>query len=86
MAKNANVLLFTVAVLIVGQYIEIYNAVAAETVHKVVFGYLEIGTFIGFAGLFTLVGALSLAKYPLVPKNHPYLMESFVLEDFEELY
>ncbi len=86
MAKNANALLITVAVLIVGQYIEIYNAVAAETVHKVVFGYLEIGTFIGFAGLFTLVVVLSLAKYPLVAKNHPYLMESFVLEDFEKMY
>jgi hypothetical protein len=86
LAKNAHALLITVAVLLVGQYVEIYNAVAAETVHKVVFGYLEIGTFIGFAGLFLLVGALSLAKYPLVAKNHPYLMESFVLEDFEDKY
>ncbi len=76
MAKNANVLLITVAVLVVGQYVEIYNAVAAETVHKVLFGYIEIGTFVGFAGLFLLVGALSLAKYPLVAKNHPYLIES----------
>ncbi len=86
MAKNANVLLITVAVLIVGQYIEIYNAVVPETMHKVVFGYLEIGTFIGFAGLFLLAGTLSLAKHPLVAKNHPYLMESFVLEDFEDMY
>ncbi len=86
MAKSATILLITVAVLIVGQYIEIYNAVMAETMHKVVFGYLEIGTFIGFAGLFVLVSALSLAKHPMVAKNHPYLMESFVLEDFEEMY
>lgn len=86
MARNANALLITVAVLLVGQYIEIYNAIVAETVHKVVFGYLEIGTFIGFAGLFILVGAFSLSKYPLVAKNHPYLMESFTLEDIEEEY
>ncbi len=86
MARNANALLLTVAVLLIGQYIEIYNAVVAETVHKVVFGYLEIGIFIGFAGIFMLVGAISLSKYPLVAKNHPYLMESFVLEDFEEEY
>ncbi len=86
MAKNANVLLITVAVLIVGQYIEIYNAVMAETVHKVVFGYLEIGTFVGFAGLFILIWVVSLSKHPLVAKNHPYLMESFTLEDFEEEY
>ncbi len=77
MAKNANALLITVAVLMVGQYIEIYNAVMAETVHKVTFGYIEIGIYIGFAGLFLLVGALSLSKHPLIAKNHPYLMESF---------
>jgi hypothetical protein len=86
MAWNANVLLLTVVVLLVGQYIEIYNAVMAETVHKVIFGYVEIGTFIGFAGLFTLVWALSLSKHPLVAKKHPYLMESFTLEDYEEEY
>jgi len=77
MAKNANALLITVAVLLVGQYIEVYNAVIAETVHKVTFGYIEIGIYIGFAGLFLLVGALSLSKHPLIAKNHPYLMESF---------
>ncbi len=86
LAKNANALLITVAVLIVGQYIEIYDAVMADTMHKVVFGFLEIGTFIGYAGLFILVLAMSLAKHPLVAKNHPYLMESFSLEDFEEEY
>ena len=86
LAKNAHALLITVAVLVVGQYIEIYNAVVAETMHKVVFGYLEIGTFIGFAGLFMLLTALSLSKYPLVPRKHPYLMECFTLEDYEEEY
>jgi len=86
LARNANALLFTAVVLIVGQYVEIYNAVVAETVHKVVFGYLEIGTFIGFAGLFILVGAISLSKYPLVAKKHPYLNESFEMVDLEEQY
>ncbi len=86
LAKNPNALLITVAVLMVGQYIEIYNAVVAETLHKVVFGYLEMGTFIGFAGLFMLITALSLAKNSLVPMKHPYLMECFTLEDYEEEY
>ncbi len=86
MAKNANALLITVAVLFVGQWIEIYNAIIAETLHKVVFGYLEIGVFVGFAGLFLLVGAISLSKHPLVAKNHPYLEESFSLEDYKDKY
>ena len=85
-AKNANALLFTAIVLIAGEYIELYNAIWPDTMHKVVFGYLEIGAFIGYAALFILVGAISLSKYPLVAKNHPYLKESFTLEDFEEEY
>ena len=40
------------------------------------FGFLEIGTFIGFLGLFLFTVFRSLAKAPLVVKNHPFLDES----------
>jgi len=85
-AKNPNALLFTIAVLIVGQFIELYIAVMPGIVHHAVFGFIEVGTFIGFAGAFALVTAKSLSKFPLVAKNHPYLDESFALEDYEEEY
>ena len=39
-------------------------------------GLLEIGTFIGFLGLFLLVSLNALSKASLVPKNDPYLEES----------
>lgn len=39
-------------------------------------GLLELGTFIGFLGLFLFVGLYSLSKAALVPKNDPYLEES----------
>ncbi len=39
-------------------------------------GFLEIGTFIGFMGLFLLVFFTALAKAPLTPKNDPYIQES----------
>ncbi len=39
-------------------------------------GLLELGTFIGFLGLFFFVVFSSLAKAPLVPPNDPYLGES----------
>lgn len=39
-------------------------------------GLLELGTFLGFLGLFLFVGLYSLSKAPLVPKNDPYLEES----------
>ena len=39
-------------------------------------GYIEIGTFAGFAGLFILIVSHALSRVPLIPKNHPYLAES----------
>jgi hypothetical protein len=80
-AKKPNALLFTAAVLVVGQYIELYYVIMPDTVHHVVFGFVEIGTFIGYTGLFMLLTAMSLAKYPIIPKNHPYLEESIHLHE-----
>jgi hypothetical protein len=39
-------------------------------------GFLEIGTFIGFLGLFFYVALSVLSRSALVPKNDPYLEES----------
>jgi len=39
-------------------------------------GFLEIGSFLGFLGLFLFVVFNSLTKAPLLVKNHPYLEES----------
>ncbi|MMZ70444.1 hypothetical protein D1872_334910 [compost metagenome] len=47
-----------------------------DTVPNHSIGFIEIGSFVGFAALFTLVVVMVLSKKPLIPKNHPYLMES----------
>lgn len=39
-------------------------------------GFLEIGFFLLYIGLFGFVVLTNLSKRPLVPKNHPYLLES----------
>ncbi|MBC7884405.1 MAG: hypothetical protein H7X99_02960, partial [Saprospiraceae bacterium] len=39
-------------------------------------GLLELGTFIGFLGLFFYVALVVISKSALVPKNDPYLEES----------
>ncbi len=83
-AKNANALILTAVVLLIGQYIEMFNAVVPETMHHPAFGLMEIGTYIGFAGLFLYVVVTALAKHPLVAKNHPYLVESLHDEEAEE--
>jgi hypothetical protein len=64
-------------VIIVGHWLDIYIMVMPATVkeHGSI-GLLEIGTFLAFGGLFIHVILSSLAKAPLVAKNHPFLNES----------
>ena len=69
-------LLPVIGVMIIGQYTELYYYIFPAVLHEARFGLLEIGTFLGFAGLFALVVTNTLAKASLVPRNHPYLEES----------
>jgi len=75
-AKNANLLLFTAAVLILGQWVELFMSIMPGTVEKHSISIYDIGIFLGSFGLFALVVGMSLAKMPLIPKKHPYLIES----------
>ena len=74
--KNANALLFVVLVLMVGQWIELYMSIMPNSIESHSITYIEVGSFIGFAGLFALVVGWSLTKAPLIPQKHPYLQES----------
>ncbi|MDB4582466.1 quinol:cytochrome C oxidoreductase [Draconibacterium sp.] len=75
-SRSKVVILPVIIILIIGQYAELYYIIWPATVHEAKFGLLEIGTFLGYLGLFSLVVSTSLAKANLVPKNHPYLQES----------
>ena len=75
-AKNANLLLFTVVVLIIGQWVELFMSIMPGTVETHRISIWDIGIFIGSFGLFALVVGMSLAKIPLIPQKHPYLIES----------
>lgn len=75
--SRSKMFIFPVVVLLmIGQYTELYYIIWPAVVQEAKFGLLEIGTFIGFAGIFTWVVATWLSKASLVPKNHPYLGES----------
>lgn len=75
--SRSKMFIFPVVVLLmIGQYTELYYIIWPVVVHDAKFGLLEIGTFIGFAGIFAWVVATWLSKASLVPKNHPYLEES----------
>jgi hypothetical protein len=74
--KNKTVVKIICLLLIAGQWIDLYDQIMPAITVTPKFGIIEIGAFIGFAGLFALVFGKTLAKADLVPKNHPYLEES----------
>lgn len=81
MHRNAkrNYLLVNIAaiVIIIGHYLDMFQIVMPATVKgEWCIGFLEIGTFIGFMGLFLFMVHTALTKADLVPKNHPFLNES----------
>lgn len=75
-AKNPTALLFVVLILIIGQWVELYMSIMPNTIESHSITYVEVGIFLGYLGVFGSVVAWSLTRVPLVPKNHPYLVES----------
>jgi len=81
MSRDAkrNIIFFLPVGLIIflGHWFDVYGLVIPGTMgshgH---FGFMEIGMFLGFLGLFVFVVLSQLAKAPVVVKNHPYLDES----------
>lgn len=64
-------------IIFIGHWLDVYLMVMPGSVgthwH---FGFFEVGTFIGFLGLFLFTVFRSLTKAPLMVKNHPFLEES----------
>ena len=75
-ARNRWVVKIVIPFLIIGQFIDLYVQIFPGTVGEQVFGFQEVGIFIGFAGLFMLVTGLALSRANLYASNHPYLEES----------
>jgi len=62
--------------LIAGLWIDLYMQIMPAAVGKSYFGIIEIGSFLGFAGLFAFITAQGLSRANIIPVNHPYLEES----------
>tara|TARA_S200000501_G_C20822426_1_gene743478 strand:- start:12 stop:1847 length:1836 start_codon:yes stop_codon:yes gene_type:complete len=75
--RSKGTLLFVAILIIIGHAFDVFIMVMPGTMHSHWhFGYVEIGTFLGFLGFFILVVFTSLSKRQLVQKNHPMLGES----------
>ncbi len=64
-------------IILAGHWLDVYVMVMPGTVGaNWQIGFIEIGTMIGYLGLFIFVTLKELTKASLVPKNHPMLSES----------
>jgi hypothetical protein len=69
-------------VVFIGQWVDQYLMIFPGTMKEVQhIGFFDIGLTIGFFGIFLWVVLQSLTKADLLPKNHPYLNESFNYEN-----
>ncbi len=75
--RNYKWLMVVCLVLIGGHWVDLFLIVMPGVVgaHWHI-GFIEVGTTLGFIGLFMYVFFSSLAKAPLEPANHPMLVES----------
>jgi ABC-type uncharacterized transport system permease subunit len=76
MARNKHVLAVIAVVLLIGHYTDLYEQIMPGVTGKLQIGFIEIGSWLGFLGLFIFVVASTLSKANLIPKNHPLLDES----------
>lgn len=74
--RNQHVIIFVCIILIIGQWVDLYLQIMPGSIGGLHISYIEIGTFVGFTGLFILIVSRALSRIPLIPKNHPYLNES----------
>ena len=74
--SNKMIISFICIILIIGQWVDLYLQIMPGVTGVSSIGFIEIGTFIGFTGLFIFIVNRTLSRIPLIPKNHPYLEES----------
>lgn len=75
--RSESKLLFVSILVLIGHWVDYYQMIMPGTVlEHAGFGVVEIGTALGFVGLFTFTVLTNLSKQPIVAKNHPLLQES----------
>ena len=59
-----------------GHWMDVYLLITPGATHHFNLGFMEIGMFLGFLGLFIFLTFKAYTKAVFLPKNHPYLDES----------
>lgn len=75
--RQVSMLKVVCPIIIVGHWFDFYNMITPGVMQlEGGLGFLEIGVALIFLAVFLLIFLSSLAKYPLIGKNHPMLQES----------
>ncbi len=75
-ARKKFILMIVITLVSFGQYTDLFEQIMPGTVGDYHIGFVEIGTWLGFAGLYFYIVFRTLSSKPLIPKNHPLLNES----------
>ena len=76
--RNIKYLVISCGSIIIGHWLNLYLLIAPSVFHEhVTIGFSEIGMALCFGGLFMFVVFRSLSGKILLPKNHPFLEETF---------
>ena len=77
--RNYGTITMLSVLILFGHWIDFYQMVMpAISPTKVPFMLVDFGIALGFVGLIMFVTVRSLAKYPMLAKNHPFLKESII--------
>lgn len=76
--RNFFFLVFVGTIILIGHYLDVIMIVMPGTVghHWTGLGWMELGTFVFYLGVFMFVVLNNLTKAPLLVKNHPFKEES----------
>jgi hypothetical protein len=77
--RNYGTMTMMCVLILFGHWLDFYQMVMpAISPEKVPFMLVDFGIALGFIGLIMFVTVRSLAKWPLIAKNHPFLKESII--------
>lgn len=77
--RNYATVTFMSVALLFGHWLDVYQMVFASTSkNEVQMNFFDFGIAAGFVGLIMWQTARVLSKFPLIPKNHPFLKESII--------
>jgi hypothetical protein len=75
-ARKKFILMVVIILVSFGQFTDLFEQIMPGTVGDFKIGFIEVGTWLGFAGLFFYIVLRTLSGKNLIPKNHPLLNES----------